>query len=194
MALTVKKLVNRHGALVSAVTGALVGAAIVVLGVLQTLVQLLYTVVPGSTGLYDLVPLWSGVLMRILLVALPFAVGYFVSLWIIAPIAEELRLPHVVTRAVLATGVAATVCFIVAGVVGVIASFWLDGSLYTQSLPSALGFSAHNAANALWAALVGALTSFVANLPLGILAGVLLWLWRKDHPPRRPLSGLIDEV
>lgn len=194
MALTVKKLVNRHGALVSAVTGALVGAAILVLGVLQTLVQLLYTLGSGFTGVYDLVPLWAGVPARILLVAVPFAVGYFLSLWIIAPIAEELRLPHVVTRAVLATGVAATVCFIVAGVVGVIAAFWVDGSLYTQSLPSVLGFSGQNAANALGSAFVGALTTFVANLPLGILAGVLLWLWRKDHPPRRPLSGLIDEV
>jgi hypothetical protein len=27
-----------------------------------------------------------------------------------------------------------------------------------------------------------------------VLAGILLWLWRKDHPPRRPLSGVIDEV
>lgn len=193
MALTVKQLVNRHGAFVSAVTGALLGVAVLVLGLLENLVQfvsaLAYGVAASDIGLA-----MPEVLGRLLLLAVPLALGFFLSLWIIAPIAEELRLPHVITRAILATGVASTVFFIVSAVVGVIGSFAINGSLYSQSLFSVLGFNASSAANALGGALGGALATFVSTLPLGILAGVLLWLWRKDHPPRHPLSGLIDEV
>ena len=50
------------------------------------------------------------------------------------------------------------------------------------------------AVDGLMRSLQSALGTFVSNLPLGVLAGVLLWVWRKDNPPRKPLSGLIDEV
>ena len=183
MALTVKQLVNRHGAFVSAVTALLVGAAMVVTQLLLYVIGLI------ATG-----QVYGFPILQVLIGAAPFALGYFISLWIIAPIAEELRIPHVVTRAILATGVASTVYFIVLAVVGVVNAFGINGSLYSQSLATILGFSGASALNALGGALTGALSVFVTSLPLGILAGVLLWLWRKDHPPKRPLSGLIDEV
>ena len=124
---------------------------------------------------------------------MPFAVGFFLSLWIVAPIAEELRLPHVIARAVLATGIASSVLFIVLAVVGVVGAFVWQGAVFGQSFPL-VGFDGDGAVGGLTRALTGALTAFVSTLPLGVLAGVLLWLWRKDHPPRHPLSGLIDEV
>lgn len=188
MALTVKKLVNRHGALVSAVTGALVGAAILVMGLLRTLVQALTTLGLGAG--FDLGGAVAASLANTLALATPFALGFFLSLWILAPIAEELRLPHVVTRAVLATGVASTVFFVVWTVVMLVRTFMAEfpvtPGLFDVRLPDPPAV--------ILSALADALTTFIASLPLGILAGVLLWLWRKDHPPRRPLSGLIDEV
>jgi len=55
-------------------------------------------------------------------------------------------------------------------------------------------FDLGSAASGLGRALATALGSLVGLLPLGVLAGVLLRAWRRDHPPRHPLSGLIDEV
>ena len=181
MALTVKKIVNRHGAFVSAVTALLVGAALAAQALLR--IGILFLQVPGQ---------WYGVsIWEVLLPAVPFALGFFVSLWIIAPIAEELRLPHVVTRAVLATGVASTVVFVVLAVTGILGALSLDGYLFAQSFPTVrLG----DVPGALGRALTSAALVFISTLPLGVLAGVLLWIWRKDHPPRQPLSGLIDEV
>lgn len=186
MALTVKQIVNRHGAFVSAMTALFVGCAMVALRFLQDLVGLLSSLSVGQ--------FYGFAFGQALLVAVPFAVGYFVSLWILAPIAEELRIPHVVTRAILATGVASTLVFVVLAIVGIVGAFAVNGSLYSQPLPSVLGFDGSSAVNAIVSALTGAALTFISSLPLGVLAGVLLWLWRKDHPPKHPLSGLIDEV
>ena len=183
MALTVKQLVNRHGAFVSAVTALIVGAALIVLQFLEFVIGLLATLGQGQP--YDFP------IVHVMLLAIPFALGYFVSLWIIAPIAEELRLPHVITRALLATGVASTVVFIVLAIVNVIGAVSFDGYIFGQSFPT-VRFD--GIPSALGIALLTGVTVFVSNLPLGVLAGVLLWIWRKDHPPRHPLSGLIDEV
>ena len=185
MALTVKQLVNRHGALVSAVTALLVAAAMVAQRLLEFFIGLLSAVSVGQAYAFPI--------FQVLLVAVPFAVGFFVSLWIIAPIAEELRLPHVITRAILATGVASTVVFIVLAVAGIVGAFSLQGEFFANSFP-APRFDGAWALNAVLSALTSAALTFVSTLPLGVLAGVMLWIWRKDHPPRHPLSGLVDEV
>lgn len=187
MALTVKQLVNRHGAFVSSVAALLVGAALIVQRFLEYLIGLLSVLSVGQSGSYFF-PFG-----QVLLLTLPFVVGYFVSLWIIAPIAEELRLPHVVTRAILATGVASTVVFVVLAIVGILGAFSWDGAIFGQSFPT-MRFDGGGAVGALARALTSAALTFVSTLALGVLAGVLLWIWRKDHPPRHPLSGLIDEV
>ena len=167
MALTVKQLVNRHGAFVSAVTGLLVGTAIIVQRIAEYVIGL------ASASSAPQLPEFP--LGNMLLVAVPFAFGFFASLWIIAPIAEELRLPHVVTRAILATGVASTLVFVVLAIAGIVATL-----AFLDELPG-------NIPGALASALTGAALTFVSTLPLGVLAGVLLWFWRKEHPPRRPL-------
>ena len=28
----------------------------------------------------------------------------------------------------------------------------------------------------------------------GLLAGILLWIWLREHPAQHPVAGLIDEV
>lgn len=183
MAISVRQLLRRHGALVAAVTAAAVGVTIAAQYVLHALIDFI-SVLPYISG----VPYGFGV-ERALLVAVPFAIGYFLSLWIIAPIAAELRIGHVIARAVLATGVASTVVFIVNALIALVRAaipigVWMPGSW----------FDFEAAAFGLEGAFVTALHAIVAQLPLGVLGGVFLWLWRKDHPPKRPLSGLIDEV
>lgn len=182
MALSVRQLVRRHGALPAAVTAVGVGGALVAGELLKALIGYV-AALPHLGG----IPYGWG-LVPALLVAGPFAAGYFLSLWIIAPIAEELRVGHVITRAVLATGVGATLVFVVAAVLALVTVLLLPWFVGDPA------FSPGRAADALGSALATALTALVSLLPLGVLGGVLLWLWRKDHPPKHPLSGLIDEV
>ena len=101
----VKKMLRKHGALVSAVTAL---ALMVFLIVQKTLAALISWVgilpyLSSEQGSYQLSPfgpaLWPTVVL-----AVAFGLGFFVSLWLVVPIAEELRVGHVVTRAVLATG------------------------------------------------------------------------------------------
>lgn len=181
MPITMKQLVNRHGAFAAAVTGLAVGVASIALALAQTLV-----IVVGLLQYPDQnsPQLWSSTLGGAALIAIPFSAGFFVSLWIVAPIAEELRIGHVITRAVLATGIASTVVFVLLAILAI------GGAV--RGLP--LGFDGGSAVDGLFRALQSALGTFVSHLPLGVLAGVLLWVWRKDNPPRKPLSGLIDEV
>ena len=182
VALSVKQLVRRHGAFVSAVTGASLALAIIVQRVAMDFVGVVIVAYPGDAfG----ISLGSAVLT-----AIPFGIGFFLSLWLVAQIAGELRVGHVITRSILAAGIGTSILFIVLAILGVIGAFSFDGALFANSLPSV--FSPTGAAGALARALYSALQSFVSLLPLGLLAGLLLWGWRKDHPPRQPLAGIID--
>jgi hypothetical protein len=181
MALTVKKTIDRHGAFVSGMTALLVGAALVVQALLSAMIGFL-SVLGQQYG----VSVW-----QVLLPAVPFALGFFLGLWIVAPIEDGLRLPQVVVRAILATGIASAVLFVVLAVLGVADAFSLDGNLVGQSFPD-VRFG--DVPGALGRALVNAAQTFVTSLPLGVLAGVLLWIWRRERATRQPLSEPIDEV
>jgi hypothetical protein len=185
MTVTMKQLIRRHGAFVSSMTG----IALVIVLMAQDMMQTL-SISIGSGG--QVPPEFHLFSFRYALVqSVPFGIGFFLSLWLVAPIAEELRVPHVITRAILATGIASTVTFVVMAVLAIIGSFNPAGSLFGNSFPFP-GFDGSSAARDVLTALSGAITLFVMRLPLGVLAGILLWIWRKDHPPKRPLEGIID--
>jgi hypothetical protein len=195
MAIDVKKLVRRHGALVSAVTALALAAFLFVQEILLALISWVGVLpyLSSQQGSAALSP-FGLALWPLLALAVAFGIGFFVSLWLVAPIAEELRVGHVITRAVLATGIASTLVFIVFAIVGVIGAFSPSGgSLAGFEFPWPR-FSGDNAALALGRALETGLQTLIGMLPLGVLAGVLLWLWRKDHPPKHPLAGYIDEI
>ena len=192
MAISVKQLVRRHGALVSAVTALWVTLAVVLLRLAGGAHPLAVYPALASAPRPPPYPFLAA-LAAAALGAVPFGIGFFLSLWLVAPIAEELRVGHVITRAVLATGIGATVAFIVYAVFALLGALTFTGALFANSFPVP-AFDGATAAGALADALTGALLTLVKLLPLGVLAGVLLWLWRKDHPPRHPLSGFIDEV
>lgn len=188
MANSVKNLVRRHGAGAAAVTAAGVAAYLLVSGVAVDFVAFLV-----AASIYPDAGAFAPNLARAFLFAGSFTIGYFLSLWILAPIAAELRVGHVITRAVLATGVGATIVFIVFGVLALLESFTFVEAVFGYSFPQ-VGFEGNRAVVGLSSALSTAFAAFMAQLPLGVLAGVMLWLWRKDHAPKHPLSGLIDEV
>ena len=117
---------------------------------------------------------------------LPFTIGYFLALWVVAPITEQLGIGHVVTRAILATGIGATLWFVVLGLTGVVTAVTATSDvLGIAASPGLIGAQ-------LGYALQQALTGLVVLLPLGVLGGVLQWVWRTVHPAPHHIEGLID--
>lgn len=123
-----------------------------------------------------------------------FAVGFFLCLWLLAPIAAELRLFAVIGRSLLAVAAGAVMLF-VAGVLGsLFAGFdesaglvfgWAYGALATAS------------ANIGWVAMQATYTAMSTALsltPLAVLAGVMVWLWLRAQPLSTLARDSVDEV
>lgn len=188
MSETITKAMKRPGAAPAALTGLGVFAALLVLGFMQGVFAAL-SVVTGPTISGDYAgQIWFGQLVSSLSGPLPFAVGVFVCLWQVAPIAPVLRLAHVVTRSILAALFGGAVIWIVIWAVQLIvdvvayAPEFRGGALLGKLGPDALS------------TLFRALSITVQDLPVAVLAGILLWGWLQRHPLDRPVLGALDEV
>ncbi len=188
MSIPVKRMLRTRGALAAAVTALSVGLAILLGAILVGFIRFL------DPGVVDSVTYTASYLKLPVLVAigpagmvltslLPFTVGYFLGLWVIAPITEQLRIGHVLTRAVLATGVGATLWFVVSSIVGVAIVLSQSATALPafDLIPVQVGYS-----------LQQALTGLIVLLPLGVLGGVLLWVRRTAKPSDHHIEGLID--
>ena len=195
------KNVRRPGVVPALVTALGVLGFLVLQRVLSTLVSLIgiagYTTDGTVSGLYELeqpgiaVTLWVGAMQELLLVAVPFAFGVFVSLWILAPIADSLRLRHVFARATLAAAIGTGMVFLVGAIAAFATAVSQAGSLFGNSFPWPSPFAV---LNPLLQALITALSVFVAVLPVVLLAGVLLWTWLRGRDAPHEVSGILDEV
>ena len=185
---TMTRLARTRGALAAFVTALGVAGYLVVKDVLSTALSLvgLPAEYVGENG-----PVWlTYVGYGFLTMVVPFILGYFLSLWIVAPLAEPLGLGHVIARSVLAVGIGSTLAFVVRSTAEVIGSVSVGGSLFGNSFPGidfGPGIPFH-----LGVALQGTVVQFLAVLPLGVLAGILLWHWRRAHPPEYHVEGLVD--
>jgi hypothetical protein len=179
-------LARKRGRLPALITAALIAAALLVQLVLQSLIDpVVANVAQLGTVLTDdggLVP-WSPerLVEPLLLGVLPFAIGVFLSLWMIAPIAAELGTRFVITRGLLATAAGAVVMLIV--------------TLFVDLLRQvAAGFDARSFGIEAALDIQGALNVIIFRSPIVLLAAVLLWLWLREHPREYEVSGLIDEL
>ena len=124
--------------------------------------------------------------------SLPFAIGVFLAFWQIAPVSPQLRMAHVVTRALLAAVIGAVVTgiigFVVAAVVNVTQT---DPGLL---LNSGAGAFARNLLDALRSVLPGMLNILLDGFVVVPLAALLLWGWLQSHPPKAAPRGALDEV
>jgi len=170
MQISVKRMLRTRGAVVAGITALAVGLALLAGRALMLLIA------EDSFASFGFMVL-TGIV--------PFTVGYFLGLWLVAPVTEQLGIGHVITRSVLATGIGATLWFVVLGLTGV--ALWLtsfhilDPSAVLGEVSAQLGY-----------ALRESLTALVILLPLGVLGGVLLWLWRTANPAEHHIEGLID--
>lgn len=123
---------------------------------------------------------------------LPFAIGVWLAFWQIAPVAPQLRMAHVVTRALLAAVVGAVATLVIGFIVGAIANL-------VSTDPALLGATdfgrvGANIAEALRPALSAALGILIQGLVVVPLAALLLWGRLQTHPPKTAPAGALDEV
>jgi hypothetical protein len=157
-------------------------AALLVLGaqvVLQLLSTLLSTAVFGlsAPGDFLLSYAFPSYLFSVALGWLPFVVGVFLVLWLLAPIASGLRLGQVLVRSLLA----------VAGGTVIVFGAYLGTGLFSQISSSEgmvfgwasaiVGSLVAGMDSAFGYALYNALSNAISLVPLTVLAGVLVWVW-----------------
>jgi hypothetical protein len=186
VAITMKQLLFRRGALAALVTSLGVMVVLLLLPPLRALVAGIASLRVNPDAAFTALP------GDFLLHVLPFGVGVFLSLWILAPVAAELTLGFVVTRSVLAAVVGTVVLFlttIALGIPGLVApgsAFWLraDG-ISLDFVP---------VGRTILQSLTYAVLFFLDAVAFVVLAAVFQWNWLKRHPPAFGVAGLIDEV
>ncbi len=178
----------RPGLVPAFLTAAGVFVVLVVIGLVQALLSTLSLVVSASAGQGFVGSLWTAQLVNSLTGPLPFAVGAFLSFWLVAPIAPVLRFAHVVTRSILAALLGGAVMWIV----------FLVGQVVVDISDAPFSFHASDVFGRLGPdaleAVFRALAVVAGYLPLAVLAAILLWGWRQRHPLGEPAGGTLDEV
>ena len=187
MSATLTKLARTRGRLPALITAALIAALILVQSVLGSLAgwagSFFYQLASfGPAGFSDVSgPQFTSVAEQFGRVTLPFALGVFVSLWLIAPLAGELSLRFVIMRGLLASAAGAVLVFVV--------SLFVDVVTMIRYVFDIRGF-AHSGVIAVGTAI----DVLIFTTPIVVLGAVLLWLWLREHPREYEVAGLIDEV
>jgi hypothetical protein len=180
------KALQRPGALPPFLTALGIFGALVVLGFLGATLSALSTTVQADVPAEFFLQIWAAQLVWGLAGPLPIALGAFLCFWQIAPIAPNLRLAHVVTRAVLA-GLAGTLLLFLLGLA-------FGFLLWVLSLGGLVDDGDFAVRRGVLPLLFQSLATFLQVLPLLVLGAVLLWGWLQRHPPRRAPKGTLDEV
>jgi hypothetical protein len=134
---------------------------------------------------------------QLLFFVLPLTLGVFLCLWVVAPISDELTVRFVLTRAALASAGAALLVIVFQAVQGLFESIGASSTSYPWSLgipheTEGVNFEVFGQ-NTLDAVASG-VSTFIFHTPVVMLAGVLLWLWLREHPREYAVAGLIDEL
>jgi len=179
-------LARKRGRLPALITAALIAVLILAQSLLASVIgwigSTFYQRVSFGAAAFDDVPGWQPyVFDAFLKVTLPLAIGVFVSLWLIAPLAAELTVRFVITRGLLASAAGTVLVLVVAIVVDFITML-------------GFGFDIRGFAHSVIVAIGTAVDVFIYTTPIVALAAVLLWLWLREHPREYEVSGLIDEL
>ncbi len=192
MSESMRRALRRRGALQALLVAAGVFAALLAQGVALGFIGSLSLVgLPGQTG-DSLVYLWTGQLQGSVFGTLPLSIGVFFALWQLAPIVPELRLAHVLTRGALATAIGMLLIIAVV-VIWEVAGALMGATFFANSFPD-LASAFRGAWIAILQGVTGAFRTFVLDVPIVLLAVVLLWGWQQRHPPRHELGGALDDV
>lgn len=161
------------------VAAALAASIVVAVHIVQEIARiflnffLLFTQ-PGMTDPWSATP--PTLLFALAVGVVPFALGFFLCLWLLAPIAAELRLSAVIGRSLLAVA-GGTVAVFIAGVLGsLFTGFDESAGLVFGWAYGALATATGNIGWAATQAVYSAIGTAISVAPLAILAGVLVWI------------------
>ena len=184
------KAIQRPGARPAFLTALGIFVALVVLGFLGGTFSALSVTAQTEFPAGFVLQIWAAQLVWGLAGPLPIALGAFVCFWQIAPIAPNLRLAHVVTRALLAGLVGTLLLFL--------ASLTFAFVIWVLSIARVLGpgnyFGVSDSGIGVLSLLFQSLGTFVQVLPVLVLGAVLLWGWLQRNRPTASVSGVVDEV
>jgi hypothetical protein len=138
--------------------------------------------------------LWGSLLQDSLLTSLPFAVGVFLMLWQVAPIGPELRFAHVVTRALLAAAGGVVVVAFVAVIASLITAVAHLPAVFVGPVFGDLQGAFQNFGLQVEQGVLAGFRTFILEVPLVVLGGLLLWGWQQRHPEDHDVAGALDEV
>ena len=191
------QLARRQGRLPALVAALGIAVYLVVKSIISILVDWAingaYAAVTPTENRLDFGPFFGGLPQQLLLTVLPFCLGIFLGLWLIAPLAEQLTLAFVLTRGALAAAAGSILVLVVnffAALVGALARLTDSGNLrFENQIFDVAGFL-----QGTLAAIGTSAGMFIAEVVAVLFASVLLWLWLREHPRDYEVSGLIDEV
>ena len=185
------RVVHQRGVVVALVTAAGVLAALIVQALLSGLFSYIAVWMTGR-GVQS-TPWPADAIGRTALTYLPFAIGVFLALWFVAPIAADLRLFHVITRALLVAAIGGALAIVVAIIGALLGAFNYSAGL-SSNIVANLGYDFGGALSRIGFAVSSGLTLFIGALPMVLLACVLLWIWLERHPRNHQVAGIVDEV
>lgn len=114
--------------------------------------------------------------------AVTFALGYFLCLWLLAPIAAELRLVAVMGRSLLAVAGGAVVAFTTGLLGSLFTGFDESAGLVFGWAYGALATASGNIGWATTQAAYNSASTAISLAPLAVLAGVVVWVWLRTQP------------
>ncbi len=187
------RVVKQRGIVVALLTATIVFAVLTVQSLLALFANEITTGIIGGGFFAVGSHLWGTYAVTELERIVVFAAGVFITLWIIAPIAAELRLFHVVTRSILAAGVGTVLVFLFALLLSFVGGFGFSGG-FSSSLLANLNFNGSSVMSTLALSVSSTIQTFSSAAPVVVLAGAMLWIWLDRHPRTHQVSGMVDEV
>lgn len=170
----------------AAIAGLVAGGA-VVYQIVQSLVNLAFSLVGFVSSPEYFASLVGGYANELFSVWIPMAVGVFLTLWRWVPIEATLSIGLVVARGALATGIGAIAVLVVLVSLRLRGAFSGTGSFFANTFPE-LPWT--NVGQSLAMAVQGGLFALMGSLPLVVLGTVFVWMWGQRHSA----SAMLDEV
>ncbi|MHA6694459.1 hypothetical protein [Homoserinimonas sp. A520] len=168
----------------------IVAGGVLVFAAVQQLVGAASSTLIGI-GLNSIPPMywesiWGGAITGIFSYHLPFALGVFASLWLVAPISAGLSLSRVVVRALVASGIGAVLALVVRVAWDAVWALQGVGPWFGHAFPA---LPHERLGHSLMFGVQAGIGAFTLHLAMVVLGCVLLWIWPARHPSPHAVSA-----